>query len=146
MAESGTATIEVDAPSEDLYDIVADLEAYPEWVPGLAEVIIHETDDDGLPLRATQVVDLGFKKAKYTLAYEHDRPSKISWESEPGGDIKFIGGSYEFEMNDDGGTSVNYELTVDPGFPVPGMMVRKAAKRIMKTALHGLKDRAESGL
>jgi ribosome-associated toxin RatA of RatAB toxin-antitoxin module len=144
MAETGTATIEIDASADEIYEIVADLEAYPDWVPGMSEVEILETDDEGLPLRVRQVVDMGFKTVRYVLAYEHDRPDRIAWESEPGGDIALIKGSYSFDVADSGATNVDYELTVDPGFPVPGFMVRQAAKRIMKTALHDLKSRAES--
>jgi ribosome-associated toxin RatA of RatAB toxin-antitoxin module len=144
MAESGTASIEIDASIEELFEIVTDVESYPEWVKGVQEIEVLERDGDGRPLLVRQRVDASIKVLTYVLRYEYDSPERVSWESEPGGDVKHVAGAYSFEMNDDGGTEVTYELTLDPGFPAPGFMVRKAAKSIMHTALDGLKARAES--
>ena len=143
MAESGSASIDIEAGVEELFEIVTDLEAYPEWVSGMQSIEVHERDADGLPLRATQLIDAGIRQLRYTLAYEYDRPERVAWTSEEGGDVRHIDGSYSFEVNDDGTTRATYELTIDPGFPAPGFMIRKAAKAIMATALDGLKARAE---
>lgn len=143
MAESGSASIDIEASVEELFDIVTDMESYPDWVKGMQEIEILERDGDGHPARVRQQIDAGIKILSYVLAYSYDPPGRVSWVSEPGGDVKHIEGSYSFEVNDDGTTQVTYELTIDPGFPAPGFMVRKAAKSIMNTALDGLKARAE---
>jgi hypothetical protein len=57
--------------------------------------------------------------------------------------VKSIEGSYLFEINDAGGTTVTYDLAIDPGFPVPGFLLKRAAKHITSAALDGLKARAE---
>lgn len=142
MAEHGTATIDIDASAEDLFDIVVDLERYPDWVRGMKQVEIHEVNDEGYPARATMTVDAGVKTFTYTLAYQFDPPNLLSWTSESG-DIRQIDGSYAFAVNDDGGTTVIYELTIDPGFRIPGIMLRKAQRAIMSSALDGLKAHAE---
>ena len=144
MAESGRASIDIDASIDEIFDIVVDLEAYPDWVKGMKNIDVHERTEDGLPLRVTQTIDAGIKEITYTLTYSYEGNEAIRWVSEPGGDVKLIDGSYTFEMSDDGGTTVHYDLTIDPGFPVPGFMLRKASKSIMGTALDGLKARAES--
>jgi ribosome-associated toxin RatA of RatAB toxin-antitoxin module len=143
MAHHGTSSIDVDASAAELMAIVCDLEAYPEWVSDVKGVEIHERDADGRPLSSTMTVDVTIKVVTYTLDYEYDGDDRMSWASRPGGDIKRIEGSYTFEMTDDGGTNVVYDLAIDPGFPVPGFLLKRAAKHITAAALDGLKARAE---
>ncbi len=143
-AISGTQTIEIDASPEELFAIVTDLESYPDWVDGMKDVDVLGTDDNDLPLRSTMTLDVTIRTVTYTLSYEYDYPTSVAWTSEEGGDIKRIDGSYTFEQAaEDEPTTVTYELTIDPGFPVPGFMIRKAQKAIMNAALKGLKSQAE---
>lgn len=145
MAHHGTSTIDVDATAAELMAIVCDLDSYPEWVSDVKEVEVHELDDEGRPLSSTMTVDATIKVLTYTLDYEYDGDEKMSWTSRPGGDVKHIEGSYTFEINDDGGTTVVYDLAIDPGFPVPGFLLKRATKHITTAALNGLKARAEDG-
>lgn len=146
MAEHHTATIDIEASAEELFAIVTDLESYPDWVENIKEIEILEVTDDGFPARASMTVDAMIQVVSYTLAYEYDYPNVVAWTSEPGGDLKQIDGSYRFDTDEeDGTTSVTYDMTLDPGFPVPGFMVRKAQRMIMGTALDGLKAQAEGG-
>lgn len=143
-AISGTQTIEIDASPEELFAIVTDLESYPDWVDGMKHVDVLGVDDNDLPLRSTMTLDVTIRTVTYTLSYEYDYPASVAWTSEEGGDVKRIDGSYTFEQAaDDEPTTVTYELTIDPGFPVPGFMIRKAQKAIMNAALKGLKAQAE---
>ncbi len=145
MAHHGTSSIDIDATAEDLMGIVTDLEAYPDWLPDVKRVEVHGTDPEGRPTAATMTVDVTIKEVTYTLDYEYDGVDRMSWTSRPGGDVKLIEGSYEFGINDDGGTAVTYDLAIDPGFPVPGFLLKRAAKHITSAALDGLKARAEEG-
>ncbi len=143
MAHSGTSSIDVDATTEELMAIVCDLDAYPDWLPDVKGVEVLDYDDEGRPTASEMTVDVKLKTVQYTLDYEYEGDSKMSWLSRPGGDVKHIEGSYTFEINDDGGTTVTYELAIDPGFPVPGFMLKQAARHITASALDGLKARAE---
>lgn len=143
MPHHGTSSIDIDATSSELMQIVCDLDAYPEWLSDVKGVEILDSDSSGRPLAATMTVDVTIKQVTYTLDYEFDGDKKVSWVSRPGGDIKHIEGSYSFEINDDGGTTVTYDLAIDPGFPVPGFLLKKAARHITSAALDGLKSRAE---
>jgi len=145
MAHHGKSSIEVDATAEDLFAIVADLDSYPEWLTDIKEVEVLETGADGYPLAAEMVVDVKIREVRYILEYDWNHPDSVSWTSRPGGDVKLIEGSYTFDITDDGATSVVYELAIDPGFPVPGFMVKRAANHITAQALDGLKARAEAG-
>ena len=143
MAHHGTSSIDVDATAEELMAIVADLESYPDWLPDVKAVEVLESDSDGRPTAAAMTVDVTVREVSYTLEYEYDGLERMSWVSRPGGDVKHIEGSYTFEINDDGGTTVVYDLAIDPGFPVPGFLLKRAAKAITSAALDGLKARAE---
>ena len=143
MAHTGTSSIDVDATTEELMAIVCDLESYPEWLPDVKGVEVLDTDDQGRPTASTMRVDVTIREVTYTLDYEYEGDERMSWKSRPGGDVKHIEGSYTFEISDDGGTTVVYELAIDPGFKVPGFLLKRAAKHITSAALDGLKARAE---
>ena len=142
MADSVSDAIDIEASAEEIFAVATDLEKYPEWNPNIKKVEIKETDDDG---RATQVwmqVDAKVKTVSYTLAYDYSNaPESFSW-SLVDGDVKELSGSYEFDEFDDV-TEVRYETSIDPGFPIPGLLKRQAQKQIVKAALQDLKKRVE---
>jgi uncharacterized membrane protein len=143
MAHHGTSTIDVDATAEELMAIAMDLEAYPDWLSDVKHVEVLGRDGEGRPTASEMRVDVTIKEVTYILDYEYIGVEQMSWTSRPGGDVKSIVGSYVFEINDDGGTTVTYDLAIDPGFPVPGFLLKRAAKHITSAALDGLKARAE---
>ncbi|MBC7462458.1 MAG: SRPBCC family protein [Thermoleophilia bacterium] len=143
MAYSGTSEIDVEASQQELFDIVTDLDAFPEWLKDVREVEILGHDKAGLPTASRMRVDVSIREVEYVLEYTYDAPNRVSWTTRPGGDVKSINGSYTFEVNDDGSTRVIYELEMEPGFPVPGFLIKRATKHITSAALSGLKARAE---
>ncbi|MCW2950003.1 MAG: hypothetical protein JWN41_1016 [Thermoleophilia bacterium] len=144
MAYSGTSTIDIDASIEELFEIVTDVDAFPEWLTDIREVNVLETDAEGRPAAAWMKVDVTIREVEYVLEYEYEAPHRVSWRTRPGGDVKSIIGSYTFEVSDDGGTTAIYEVEMDPGFPVPGFLLKRASKHITAAALQGLKRRAEA--
>ena len=143
MAEETSGTIEIAAPPEEVLEVIADVEAYPEWA-GVRSVEVIERDDLGRPVEAAFVVDSGGIKANYTLRYDFSGDgSGVSWSStDAGGAIKSVLGGYDLE-NDEGTTIATYRMAVETAVPLPGFMKRKAEKRIVETALQGLKRRVE---
>ncbi len=83
------------------------------------------------------------KEISYTLTYDHEHPSRMSWEADPGSDVKQLSGSYDFAEKN-GKTVVTYALRVEPNFPVPGFAMRQGEKQIIGAALRGLKRRVEA--
>ncbi len=144
MSEGTVQNIDISAPIELVYDVAADLSLYPDWAQSVKAVDVLETDDDGLPNRASFRVDAMLKEISYELVYEHDVPNLMSWTAIPGPDIEAMKGSYEFTETDDGGTSVVYALQVETTLVIPGFLRKQAEKTLVSTALRGLKRRAES--
>jgi ribosome-associated toxin RatA of RatAB toxin-antitoxin module len=123
-------------------NVIADLDAYPEWSTAIKSVSVEETASDGRPATATFVLDAGVLKDTYTLAYTWDGDTSVSWTMLKGSALKSQQGSYQLREVD-GGTEVTYRLTVDLKVPMLGMFKRKAEKVIIDTALKGLKKRVE---
>ena len=143
MADTVKDTIDVAATAEEIFDVVTDFESYPDWNPNIKQVEIKETDTDGRGVEVWFEVDAKLKVVKYTLEYDYSQaPDAISLDLLEG-DVKELRGSYVFDEFDDV-TEVAYETTIDPGFPVPGMIKRQAQKQIAKAALADLKKRVES--
>ena len=148
MADSTRSSIVVDAPAGDVIDIIADLEAYPEWISEFTGVEILTEDGDGWPDQAAFTLDAGPIKDSYTLDYtwdvDEDGQGVASWVLVEATVLKAMDGSYTLTTTADGGTEVAYELTVDVKVPMLGMLKRKAEKVIVDSALRDLKKRAEA--
>jgi ribosome-associated toxin RatA of RatAB toxin-antitoxin module len=141
MTEGTFQTLEIDAPAEALYDVVADIASYPEWATGVREVEVLELNPEGLVERARFVLEGFVKEIEYVLRYTHDRPNRLSWVAEEDSeDVRMLEGSYSFTPVD-GATEVVYALRVEPNFTLPGFLRRQAEKQIVTTALRGLRKR-----
>lgn len=148
MAESTRSSTVVNAPAGDVLDIIADLEAYPEWIKEFKNVEILTEDGDGWPDTASFSLDAGPIQDTYTLDYTwdvaEDGQGVASWTLLEASVLKAMDGSYTLTSTADGGTEVVYELTVDVKVPMLGMLKRKAEKVIVDSALRDLKKRAEA--
>jgi uncharacterized membrane protein len=145
MAEGTFSTLEIDATPEELYDVAADVGAYPDWATGVKQVEVLGLDSEGRVDRARFVLEGFVKEISYILQYTHDRPNTLSWVAVESDDLEMLEGSYQFTPTDDSATEVVYSLTVDPNFIIPGFIKRQAEKQIVTTALRGLRKRVAKG-
>jgi len=144
MTEGTFSRLEIDSSPESLYDVAADVAAYPDWASGVKEVEILQNDSDGQVDKARFVLDIGIKEIEYVLQYTHDRPNTLSWQAEENDDLRSLEGSYQFTPKEDA-TEVVYSLSVEPNFTFPGFLRRQAEKQIVTTALRGLRKRVADG-
>lgn len=148
MADSTRSSTVIDAPPGEVLDVIADLEAYPQWAKEIKNVEILTEDGDGWPDQATFTLDAGAIKDTYTLDYTWDVDEEglgvASWTLVEATVLKAMDGSYTLSQAKGGGTEVVYELTVDVRIPMLGMLKRKAEKVIVDTALRDLKKRVEA--
>ncbi len=147
MAQQTESELFIDAPAQEVLDVIADLEDYPSWVSGLKSVRVL-SDDEGWVDEAEFVLDAGVIKDTYVLRYtwdvEEDSTGVVSWGLVRGKALSAMDGSYTL-VTHEGGTVVTYRLSVDLAMPLPAMVRRKAEKSIVTTALQGLKSRVEGG-
>jgi ribosome-associated toxin RatA of RatAB toxin-antitoxin module len=146
MADSTQSSIVVAAPPEDVLDVIADFESYPQWTGAVREVEILEADEDGWADQVRYTLDAGAIRDTYTLAYtwdlDEDGTGTVSWNLVEGQVLKAMDGSYEL-VAVDGGTEVTYTLAVEVKMPMIGMLRRRAEKTIIDTALNELRKRVE---
>lgn len=144
MADQSTQSIVIKADAEDIMDVIADFEAYPEWADAVKSAHIVESNDEGYGTEVAFSLDAGVLKDEYTLAYDWSQyPGAVSWRLVTGKMQKAQNGTYSLSTAADG-TKVTYTLSVDLSIPMIGLMKRKGEKMIMDTALKELKRRVEA--
>lgn len=143
MADRTSSSITIKAAKADIMAVIADLEAYPDWASGIREFTVQETGPDGRALRGRLTFDGGPFSDTVGLAYTWDGDDRVSWELvEKGAVVTGLHGTYSL-AEAGGATEVTYELAVDVRVPMIGMVKRKGEKRIIDSALKGLKRRVE---
>ena len=144
MAEHAQGSTEVYATPAEVMAVVADFEAYPDWVGNLEEVEVLARDRRGRGTRVAFRLGTPWGEQAYTLAYRYQaRDAGMSWTYVEG-TLEDLAGSYTLEPAGDGTTRVTYRLEVAIGKPLPGLVKRQAARQIVRTALADLKRRVES--
>ena len=155
--EHAEGSIVIEAPLEDVMEVIEDYEAYPEWAD-VNSVAVRQRGEGG---RATEAAildgvleEVAFEvdvpvlgKAAYTLAYQYaPGDAGLSWVTkEARGAVRDIRGEYLLNEFDDGTTKVTYRLAVELGVLVPGFLRTEGAKRVIENALEKLKRRVEMG-
>jgi ribosome-associated toxin RatA of RatAB toxin-antitoxin module len=144
MAEHAEGSTEVFASPAEVMAVVADFDAYPDWVGNLEEVEVLARDRRGRGIRVAFRLATPWGEQAYTLAYRYQpRDAGMSWTYVEG-TLDDLAGSYTLAPGDDGATSVTYRLEVSLGMPIPGFLMRQAARQIVRSALSDLKRRVES--
>ena len=144
MAEHAEGTTEVFATPSEVMAVVADFEAYPEWVANLEDVEVLARDRRGRGTRVAFRLGTPWGEQAYTLAYRYQpRDAGVSWTYVEG-TLEDLAGAYTLEPAADGATRVTYRLEVALGMPLPGLVKRQAARQIVRSALADLKRRVES--
>jgi ribosome-associated toxin RatA of RatAB toxin-antitoxin module len=144
MAEHAEGATEVRASPAEVMAVVADFEAYPDWVGNLERVEVLARDRRGRGTRVAFRLRTPLGEQAYTLAYRYQaRDAGLSWTYVEG-TLDDLAGAYDLETTGDGTTRVTYRLEVAIGTPLPGLVKRQAAKQIVRSALSDLKRRVES--
>jgi hypothetical protein len=144
VADHSHEHVHIGAPPTDCFGIATDFEAYPEWANDVKDARIVDRDDDGTPRRVEYHVAAMGRSLRYVLEYDlTEGPDAFSWWLVEGDMLRTLEGRYGFTAAD-GGTDVSYELDVDLVVPMPGLVKRRAAGRIVNAALNDLKRTVEA--
>lgn len=143
MGQRVAAETVIDAAPDDVYAVIADLEAYPEWADDVVHTEVVERTDDGLPHVVAFEVDARIATVHYVLQYQHDPPHRVRWRLVEGEMLSQLDGSYRLAPAPDGTTTVRYALEADLAMPLPSFIQRRAARVILETGLAGLRARVE---
>lgn len=119
---AGSSSAEIDAPLEQVWEVVADVESAPDWQGGMKDLDPLEHDGDGRPTLVETEADAKVTTVKTQVRFSYEPPNRLSWTQEKG-DFKSIDGSWELEDLGDGRTRATYSLEGDTG-RVLGMVIR----------------------
>ncbi len=143
MAQQTRSSVLVDAPPSQVMGVIADFPRYPEWAQGVHACEVRETRPDGrarevwFELEATPIRD------SYTLVFDWQGDEAVTWAlGSAGRMLRRLDGGYRLAPAGSA-TEVTYDLAVELGIPMIGLLKRKAEKVIIDTALRGLKKRVE---
>ena len=145
--EKAEGTKTVDASAADIMEVLADFEAYPSWTD-VKKTEVTKSDKQGRPTEVWYEVSQFGITAKYTLAYKYTaNDGGMTWttKSVEEGPIKEIKGEYVLEELDEDETEVTYRMTLDLKTKLPGIIMKRGEKMIIRNALDGLKKRVERG-
>ena len=118
----GTASTEIDAPIDEVWDVVVDIETAPDWQDGFNGVDVLERDGEGRVEVAETTSDAKVKTVKNRLRFTYEEPNLVEWRQEKG-DLKSLVGAWELEDLGDGRTKATYRLEGDPGRML-GMLIQ----------------------
>ncbi len=118
----GTASAEIDAPIEDVWEVVQDVLTAPDWQGGLDTMTALEHDADGRPTLVETENDLKVRRVKARVRFRYAGPTVLAWTQEQG-DMKSVEGAWNLEDLGGGRTRASYTLDADPG-RVLGMVIR----------------------
>jgi ribosome-associated toxin RatA of RatAB toxin-antitoxin module len=145
VAEQTTERMVVEASPARCFEVVADIERYPEWVADLKEVHILESDDEGRPVVVSFRAAAFGRSTSYTLAYDYSNaPVEFGWVQRSGDLTDRLDGFYRFVDAPGGGTEITYQLLVELRVPLPGFIKRRAEGNILHAAIRDLKARVET--
>jgi uncharacterized protein YndB with AHSA1/START domain len=144
----GSESAEIDAPIEEVWALVEDVAAAPDWQGGLVAITPLERDAEGRPTLVESENDVKVRHVKTRVRFRYEPPARLSWTQEKG-DLKSVEGSWTLEDLGGGRTRATYALDSDPG-RVLGMLLRGPAQAAVLALLVNarpgeLKARVESG-
>ncbi len=144
----GTASVEIDAPLEDVWAVVQDVITAPEWQGGLDKMTALERDADDRPTLVETENDIKVRRVKARIRFRYEGPALLAWTQEKG-DMKSVEGAWELEDLGSGRTRATYRLDADPG-RILGLVIRgpveTATRAIFVNGRPGeLKRRVEGG-
>ena len=144
MADISSHSTQIQAPIEQVREILFNLEGYPSWSSSIKTVEVLERDSSSRPTKLTLKVEAGVLKDRPTLVYDWSKaPDEISFSLEEADLMTQMDGKYEIKDNGDDSVTVTYSLTTALSMPVPDLMRRKVEKTTIKQSLSELKQKLE---
>lgn len=129
----GESTAEINAPLEEVWALVKDVEQAPDWQGGLKSLTAVQHDDEGRVVLADIEIDAKVRTIKGRMRFSYEEPSRLTWVQETG-DVKAVSGSWEL-VDLGGSTRARYHTEVDLGRL--GLIIRGPAVGLLRDRLAG---------
>lgn len=129
----GSASVEIDAPLDQVWSEVQDVLTAPEWQGGLNAMHALEHDDEGRPTLVETENDIKVRTIKTQVRFSYEPPTRLSWSQEKG-DLKSVDGEWVLEDLGNERTLATYSLDGDPGRML-GMLIRGPVEDAIRSLL-----------
>lgn len=136
---TGSSTADIDAPLQEVWELVEDVQRAPEWQAGLKDIEPLERDGEGRTTLVESETDAKVRSVKSIVRFTYEPPNRLSWTQEKG-ELKSVVGSWALEDLGDGRTRATYDLKVDLGRML-GLVIRGP----IVDALRGMLVNARAG-
>ena len=136
-----TRSITINAPREKVFDVISDVERYPEFLPEVKGIKV--SNKRGAECDVHYVAEV-VKTIKYTVHIKEERPTRVSWSFVDGEFMKDNRGSWVLEDLGNDTTKATYNIEVTLGALVPKTIVNALVDTSLPKLLENFKKRAES--
>jgi polyketide cyclase/dehydrase/lipid transport protein len=121
-------------------EALADMDAVPSWSSVHKRVEVIDKYADGRPHHVKVTVAVTGIHDRQLLEY-HWGPNWMVWDAEKTVQQHAQHGEYNLSREGDDKTLVRFSITVEPSAPLPEFWVNWARKKILHSALEGLRQR-----
>jgi hypothetical protein len=136
--------VEIDASPESIWAVLEACEVAPEYVPHVQDCRRLEELDGGRAELFVQTIKPIFFMPSFEHVFRLDyTPFTHIGVHRVSGPIELLEGSWWLVPQDGDRTLLVYELSIDPGMPVPRFMVRATLKRDLPHVLEAVRERSE---
>ncbi|HTX98280.1 MAG TPA: SRPBCC family protein [Mycobacterium sp.] len=144
MAVKASREFIVDAPPERVMEALADVGVLSSWSPLHKQMEVIDRYPDGRPHHVRATVRIFGLVDKEILEY-HWGPGWMVWDAK--GTSQQHGQHVEYTLKAEGvdKTRVRFDLTVEPGRPMPGFIVKRASEHVLDAAVKGLRELVMGG-
>jgi carbon monoxide dehydrogenase subunit G len=146
---TGSSTAEINAPLDEVWKLVEDVEKAPDWQGGLKDLEALERDGEGRATLVESASDAKVRTIKSTVRFTYDGPTRLTW-SQVKGEMKSVEGSWDLEDLGDGRTRATYSLEVDLGrmlsMVIRGPLVDAVRGMLVGARAGELKQAIENGV
>jgi len=104
---------------EQMFDLVIDVERYPQFLPWVAAAELHERSDRDL--RASMEMSRGGVRERFTTRNEFERPSFMTMRLVEG-PFRRLDGRWSFSPIGEAGTRIELEMCFEFASPVVAML------------------------
>jgi ribosome-associated toxin RatA of RatAB toxin-antitoxin module len=137
MATSDSREVVIEATPEEILDVIADVEATPDWSPQYQKAVILERYPDGRPKQVEMTVKAAGLTDVMVIEYTWT-DSSVNWTLVKSGQLKKQDAGYTLTPNGEK-TKVRFDMEIDLSIPMPGFILKRTLKGGMETATDGLR-------
>jgi len=139
-----SVSFETFASPDELREVILDMAKYPEFLPEVKKVVVHERSDTAAKVSFYVEVNVAGMEVKteYTCAYTIGE-REITWTLDSSPDLTQNDGSWKLEETEDGETIAHYESELVTSLPIPAELQKIFADQEMPKLMERFRDRVE---